>query len=316
MFATREARLCTIRTIQSLQKSVCRAIASLYSAQMHKFLGLLVVLALVLSSAGAEKFVALGTNKVSYTDTGSGSNAVVLVHGWGGSKELWREQIAHLERSFRVLAVDLPGFGKSDKPKTNYTMAFLAEGVNAAMQDAKIEKAALVGFSMGTPVISAFYKSYPAKVAGLVALDGTLRGFTIPPDRLEEILKPYRTEQYQEAARQFFATLFPNPGTEKLRDEVVEVLLKTPAHVLFSSFEQMADADTWKVSRISVPLLVINATNPLWTDEYKEYVKTLQPKATYKEVQGTGHFLQLEKPAEVNALLREFLSSVFSSKSN
>lgn len=289
---------------------VCRGAYGLYADPMHKKLALFAALCALTSYAGGDKFGSFGTNKVCYTINGEGSNTVVLIHGWGGSKELWKAQVSDLERDFRVLTVDLPGFGQSDKPKTNYSMGFLAEGVNAVLVDAKIDKAVLVGFSMGAPVISAFYKKYPAKVAGLVAVDGSLRGFNIPANQLEQILAPYRTDKYQDAARRFFAAMFPNPGTEKMRDEATEVLLKTPAHVLLSSFEQMADGPSWEVRKIEKPLLLVNTTNPLWSPDYKAYVKKLQPESIYKEIQGTGHFVQLEKPQEVNTILRDFLISL------
>lgn len=281
---------------------------------MHPFQNFILTACLIISSSwahAADKIVLLGTNRVSYSVSGSSSNTVVLIHGWGGKKEQWQPQISNLDRNFRVIAIDLPGYGQSDKPKTNYTMAFKAAAVQAALQEVKAAKAVLVGFSMGAQVISEFYKQHPEQVAGLVSIDGTLRGLSIPPDRLEEMVAPYRTGQHEAPLRQFFGTMFPNPGTEKLRDEVIETLLKTPAYVLQSSFEQMADASTWKVSKISVPLLMIKQNNPAWSEE--EYVKQLQPKAIYKEMPGVGHFIHLEKPSEVNALLNEFLNSVFSS---
>src|SRR5688572_26167661 len=140
---------------------------------MNKIFALIVAFGGFLCLRGEERFATFGTNKVCYAITGAGSNTVVLIHGWGGSKESWREQVSSLDRHYRVLAIDLPGFGKSDKPKTTYSMAFLADGVNTALQDVRVQKAVLVGFSMGSPVISAFYKKYPAKVAALVAVDGS-----------------------------------------------------------------------------------------------------------------------------------------------
>src|SRR5260370_4742140 len=75
----------------------------------------------------------------------------------------------------RLILIDLPGHGKSDKPQTNYTMDYFASAVLAVMRDARVEKATLVGHSMGTPVICRVYAQAPEKVAALVAVDGLLR---------------------------------------------------------------------------------------------------------------------------------------------
>ena len=77
----------------------------------------------------------------------------------------------------RMLFVDLPGYGKSDKPKMDYTMDVFAQAVDAVLRDAGVERAVLAGHSMGTPVVLQFYRLYPAKTKALVFVDGPLRPF-------------------------------------------------------------------------------------------------------------------------------------------
>ena len=61
---------------------------------------------------------------------------------------------------------------------------------------------------------------------------------------------------------------------------------------------------------MTVPVLVINVPNRMWTGDYKEYVKGLSEKSQYRAVEGTGHLLMLEKPKEFNAALTEMLGKV------
>ena len=81
---------------------------------------------------------------------------------------------------------------------------------------------------------------------------------------------------------------------------------------MLGSMEGMfgADRPDWDVKKANVPVLVINANNPMWTDEYKAYVRSLSPQTDYRTIDGVGHWLMLEKPAEFNAaltgLLRKF----------
>src|SRR5437763_1691461 len=113
------------------------------------------------------KFAKVGDLRVHYKSLGEGKTAVVLVHGWCCDHTVWREQAALLNGKVRVLAMDLPGYGQSDKPKTDYTMDLFARGVEAVMRDAGVEQAVLAGHSMGTPVVRQFYRLYPAKTKAL-----------------------------------------------------------------------------------------------------------------------------------------------------
>src|SRR5215831_9974862 len=120
-------------------------------------------------------FAQLGTNRVHYLTQGQGSNVIVFVHGWACNAGFWREQVPAFQDKAKLVLIELPGHGESDKPEVDYTMDFFADAVIAVMRDAKVEKAALVGHSMGVPVICKVYAKAPEKVTGLVAVDGFLR---------------------------------------------------------------------------------------------------------------------------------------------
>jgi pimeloyl-ACP methyl ester carboxylesterase len=69
----------------------------------------------------------------------------------------------------------------------------------------------------------------------------------------------------------------------------------------------MFDEKWWKEDPVKVPTLALMAPSQFWTEEYKAFVKKLVPDLDYREFEGTGHFLFLEKPKEVDAALVEFL---------
>ena len=250
-----------------------------------------------------------GTNKIHYVVEGHGEHAIVLVHCWSGNLGFWREQVPALADKARLILIDLPGQGQSDKPHTAYTMDFFAEAVLAVMRDAQVDKATLVGHSMGVPVICRVYKQAPERVAALVAVDGTLRRPKMTPEQAVQFVAPFRAPDYREKTRQFMGTMFPVPGTEAVRDRVVSQLLDTPQYVMLGAMEGMfgADQPDWDLQHVNVPLLVINAPNPMWTDEYKKYVQSLSPQTDYRSIDGVGHWLMLEKPAEFNAMLTDML---------
>src|SRR5438876_542984 len=88
--------------------------------------------------------------RVHYKSYGKGREALVLIHGWTCNLNYWREQIPDFAKRNRVIAIDLPGHGLSDKPQVAYSMDLFARAVEAVMRDAKVDWAVLVGHSMGT----------------------------------------------------------------------------------------------------------------------------------------------------------------------
>ncbi|SRR5258707_4773156 len=254
-------------------------------------------------------FAKLGTNKIHYVVEGKGKHTIVLVHCWSGNLGFWREQVPALADKARLILIDLPGHGQSDKPHTDYTMDFFAEAVLAVMRDTHAGKATLIGHSMGVPIICRLYKQAPERVAALIAIDGTLRRPKMKPEQAEQFVARFRAPDYREKTREFMGTMFPFPGTEAVRDRVVSELLETPQYVMLSAMEGMfgPDQPDWDIHHADVPVLAINAPNPMWTDEYKEYVRSLSAQTDYRVIEGVGHWLMLEKPAEFNATLTEMM---------
>ncbi len=119
-------------------------------------------------NAAKSNWAKFGENKIHYYDVGNAKqkSALVLVHGWTCTADFWRNSTTSFPE-MRVIAVDLIGHGKSDKPKADYTMEYFAKSVEAVLKNAKVEKAVLVGHSMGTPIIREFYRLYPEKRSAL-----------------------------------------------------------------------------------------------------------------------------------------------------
>src|SRR6185436_20493675 len=141
-------------------------------------------------SLGLSHFAKLGSNKIHYVTAGRGTQPVVFIHGWSGDGDWWRYQVPALESQAKLILIDLPGHGESDKPQVPYSMEFFSKGVDAVLQDAKVSRATLVGFSLGTPVICRFYRDHPEKVQSLISVDGALRGFKLSEEQRERFLSP------------------------------------------------------------------------------------------------------------------------------
>ena len=254
-------------------------------------------------------FVSVGAKRIHYVTAGKGSRTIVFVHCWAGNLGFWREQVSALADKARLVLIDLPGHGRSDKPQTAYTLDFFAEAVLAVLRDAHVDKAVFIGHSMGAAVLCRVYDQAPEKFAALVSVDGLL---CRPPGTLAEaraLVGPFGSPQYLDHARGFISAFFFVPGAEDLRDRVMSEMLATPQHVMLGAMLGMfgPDQPDWILKKVNVPVLVINAPSPWWNGDYENYVRSLSPQSDYVVMEGAGHFLMLEKPAEFNATLASLL---------
>lgn len=114
---------------------------------------------------------ALANPAVSYVDAGSGPQTVLLVHGLASNAGFWRYNIGELARHFRVIALDLPGYGKSQKGVYAYDMKFYAETIRKLLNDLNIDKVNFVGHSMGGQIGMTLAIEHPEMIDKLILLD-------------------------------------------------------------------------------------------------------------------------------------------------
>ena len=127
----------------------------------------------------ADKTATVYGAKIHYLEAGSGP-AVILLHGLGGDGSNWAPTIAPLAAKFRVLVPDQIGFGRSDKPLLNYRVGTLVDFLDGFMKQVGVERASLVGNSLGGFAAAAYALAHPEKVDRLVLVDAA--GFSLPKD--------------------------------------------------------------------------------------------------------------------------------------
>ena len=271
-----------------------------------------ILIALVLASTaafaadGESQYAKLDGARIHYKSYGKGRDAIVLVHGWTCNLDNWRDQIPDFAKRNRVIALDLPGHGQSDKPQIAYTMDLFANAIDAVMRDAKVERAVLVGYSMGTPVARQFYRKYPQKTLAIVIVDGGLRLFGTKEMR-EQYLTYFRGPKYKEAGAQMFAQMMGTlPAAEQER--VKTSFANTPQHVLVSAMESMGEESLYGPDKINVPVFAVLAKAPFWPPDTEQFLRGLAPDLELQWWEGVGHFLMMEKPKQFNDAVISFLN--------
>ena len=253
-----------------------------------------------------------------YQDLGErDAPALVLVHGLGCDSTIWREQLTDFSRDHRVLAVDLPGFGQSDKPHDrDYSLAWFAQTLQWVLEDAKVERPVLVGHSMGFAIVRRHCLDYPGVAAALCDVDGfcfrnpmQAQLYTVWKQIVDFIQWPFVTPEERRIASwaQFIEYTFYGKTPEPLREEIRRRVERTDLHVLQSCWENMFASWQGVPARSEIPACLWSALGLQSRPDAETWFRTFFPRMVYREWDDTGHYMMLERPDRFNAELRAFL---------
>jgi pimeloyl-ACP methyl ester carboxylesterase len=258
------------------------------------------------SSSVDTRQVTLNGMRIQYQSHGTGDEALVLIHGWSSNLDFWRGQASELAKRNRVIAIDLPGHGESDKPQITYSMDLFASAVDAVMNDAGVKRAVLVGHSMGTPIMRQYYRKYPDKTLALIIVDGSLRPFA-DKKLMDSFIAGLRGPNFRETGKQLFAGMSGPNLSPELQERIQASFMNTPQHVAVSAMEGMADHSIWSPDLIKVPVLAVMAKSPFWPPDTEQFFRGIAPKLEFQMWEGVGHFLHMEKPKQFNDAVVAFL---------
>ena len=114
-------------------------------------------------------------NDFAFKVKGKG-RAILFLHGFLGSKEIWDDYVTRLAKNFRVISLDLPGHGKSQNLGYIHEMELIAKLIHALLQELKIRRVVLVGHSLGGYAALAFAEQFPDNLLGLILVNSTAKG--------------------------------------------------------------------------------------------------------------------------------------------
>jgi pimeloyl-ACP methyl ester carboxylesterase len=245
---------------------------------------------------------------IRYIDTGTGEPAVVFVHGWCCDHTYWRDQIPVFAADHRVIAVDLPGHGSSDKPDRDYTIDNFVDVVASLIGHLGLERPVAIGHSMGGVIVMNFARKHPDLTRGVVLVDAPL----VPlPDALAPVLDATMTTlkspAYKEAAAGFVRLqLFNAASPPDMVEETVAAMGAAPQRVVYSAIESTLSPDSCTAGAIPVPATFLRAVNLFAT---ADQLRDRYPGLEVSEFD-CAHFIQMERPAEPNAHITAFLTKV------
>ena len=242
-----------------------------------------------------------------YYDIGSGP-PLVLIHGIGGDADEWVFCLEALSAQHRVIALDLLGFGRSDKPAIEYNIAVFVEVLDHFLRGLDIPRASLVGNSLGGWVAASFALRFPHRVDKLV-LVSTAGVWAGPTDLPFDLHVSTHAHMRYVMERVFY-------DKSLATDELVELayrqhLERGDGYTTVSLLQNLRDGrerldDT--ISQLRMPVLVIwGEQDELIPVENARRIHELLPASRLEIVPQCGHLPALEKPAEFVRLVTDFL---------
>lgn len=240
---------------------------------------------------------------------GSGS-PVVLLHGWCCDHTYLAAQAEHFAQQGRsVVAVDLRGHGRSDKPHQAYTMQVFADDVAWMCGELDLAKPVFIGHSMGGIVAFDLAARYPDLPAAIVMLDAAVVLSPAARETIPPFLDKLRGPGYAAALRDYAGkVLFLPTDDAERRARILDAMASAPQHVMVSAFEGLRDYDANAAQgHIMVPSLYVAASEPRPRSDMG-LLRELVPQMLYGQTVGSGHFCQLEVPAQINAMIDRFLA--------
>jgi 3-oxoadipate enol-lactonase len=239
----------------------------------------------------------------------SGPPPIVLLHGLGTDRRIWLYQVPVFCTRAPVLSVDLRGHGRSSAPAGAWTVADMALDVVRLLRYLGVERAHLVGLSMGGMVAQQLALDYPYAVASVVLAD-TIAG--IPSDGeavAAEALRFIESHSMAEVAKTRITTAFTDAVDPVMRGHLIEaVALNDKAAYERAAHAAFEFSVRDRLAEIRVPALVVvgegDRTFPLaWMEDLAAHI----PGARLVRIPGAGHISTMERPQAFNRAVLEFL---------
>jgi pimeloyl-ACP methyl ester carboxylesterase len=250
--------------------------------------------------------------KMYYVDRGTGP-VVVLIHGLGDQASVWKNTIVPLAQNHRVIALDLVGFGRSDKPLLSYQPQTFVDFLGGFLNALHVERASLVGNSLGAQVAALYAIEHPGSVESLVLVDGG--GYKLPPGaispRMQAALRLSTREDYRYFAQFTFYDKKFLPNDAFMDYAIGERVRRGDGYTINQLIESLLRNDDvldGRLGAITAPTLIIWGRG----DRLIPFTSVSRLSRDIKGsrlqvIEKCGHIPQVECPADLNAALLQFL---------
>jgi len=251
--------------------------------------------------------------KIDYTDNGNGDTTLLFVHGWCINKTYWSNQVAYFDKKYRVITMDLPGFGKSGKNRTTWNTIAFGRDVDSVIAQLHLKNVILIGHSMAGDIIVQAAINAPHKVVGLIGIDNFKNvGIGETPSRKDTLIY----NRYIDSLKHHFKTLafeyvnqdlFYKTTENSIRQRVLNDVANSDSTIAAACLELNNFDEVTALTKANKKLCLINSdVKPTNTSGLK--IKKIPYQVYY--IHATGHFPMIEKPKYFNLLLQKAIHNI------
>jgi non-heme chloroperoxidase len=250
--------------------------------------------------------------RLRYAELGDPAHhPLILLHGYTDSWFSFSRVLPELAEMFRVYALDQRGHGDSARPAGGYSMGAMAADVLAFMDAEGLQRATIVGHSMGTFVARQVALAAPGRVESLVLLGSGINArnqvLLELQQAVDELAEPVQTE----FVREFQVSTIALPVPDSFLDRVIAETLKLPLHVWRTALAGLlADDSHGRLGEIQAPALLISgAKDAIFSEAEQDALLAALPAASLTRYPAIGHAPHWERPDEVARTIVSFVAT-------
>lgn len=251
--------------------------------------------------------------EMNFIEKGNGEVTLLFIHGWSNNYSIWDRQIEHFSKKYRVVAVDLPGFGKSGSNRQNWSISAFGKDIHAIIDKLQLENVVLVGFSLGAGVAVECAKGDKNAIAGVIIVDNLQNiELTYEPQTIAYMDSVYMDLVLNPTKEKMLGGGFFKKNPDESYNRILTMLNENTkigwSNSLKGYFNWQNDSCIEAIKGISVPIISINSDAvPTNVEAFEKYAHSYQ----LKTVSDTGHVIMWDQTDEFNQLLEESIQEIF-----
>jgi len=253
--------------------------------------------------------------EINYFQQGQGDTTLLFLHGWCINGAYWKNQIDYFSKTYNVFAIDLPGFGRSEAERTNWTIEEYAIDVTAFIDAMNLKNVVIIGHSMAGEIMLQTALSNNTKITGLVGVDNfKIIDVAFTPEQMKQMTDffPMLEKDFKNSAPAYADLMLFHPTTSKeVKDRVKMDFANSDPVIGYSTFMnqmQYAYNDGQRLEQLKYKLYLIN--NDGFPTNENGLKKHCRNGFQVEIISATGHYPMIEKPTEFNLILGKVLKGM------